>query len=409
MQAFSEAVRAVYDAALVPENWPGALSRIGELFDAEGAVVIFYSRDGGTDFIYSEGLRDAVRLYQEESWWERDLHAQRAQAAHLTVGDVFDDFSVATPQEIATHPIFVDFFERVGFGWLMSCVVLPDRDRLVALSVPRAKAGGAFTEEERQRLALVGRHVEQALRLSLRLADIEATATALRAALDRIDVGILLLDAQHRLVFANTCGQSQLAELFDLADGRPRPRSESERLRFEALLAAAGSAEPEKGPPRSCMLTGADGRRAALWALPVTEAGQLRFGVHDPASTLLLMAPVDRDHMIDPVVLRDLFDLTLGEARLAALIGAGFEVRGAARRLGIAEGTVRTVLKRVFRKLGVNRQAELVLQLARMAGVTVAGQTSTSTSGTDAGPRPRQLTARQLLARQGAPAKSPKG
>lgn len=400
MQAFSEAVRAVYDAALAPDTWPAALAKIGALFGAEGAVVIFYRADADTDFIHSEGLADAVRLYLDEGWWDKDLHAQRAQAAHLTVGDVFDDLSVATPQEIASHPIYVDFFARVGFGWLMSCVVLPDRDRLVALSVPRAQEKGAFTNEEKARLALVGRHVEQSLRLSLRIAALEASESTLRAALDRIEVGILLLDAQDRLVFANAAGEAQLDNLFQLADGRPAPREEAERRRFADVIAAAAPGDPHRTPPQSCMLTGADGKRTALWALPVSEAGQVRFGLSGTAATMLLTAAVDRDHVIDPVLLRDLFDLTLGEARLAALIGSGLEVRNAAQRLGIAEGTVRTVLKRVFRKLGVSRQAELVHQFSGMAGVTDARLAAPPRTGA----RPRRPGGRRAL-----PRSSPEG
>lgn len=58
--------------------------------------------------------------------------------------------------------------------------------------------------------------------------------------------------------------------------------------------------------------------------------------------------------------------LPLGEARVAALVGAGLSLAEAAQRLGIAEGTARVVLKRVFSKVGVSRQNELTALLSRM-------------------------------------------
>ena len=99
----------------------------------------------------------------------------------------------------------------------------------------------------------------------------------------------------------------------------------------------------------------------------MTDAARGLLTVRDSATTLLFATPVERRDMIDPAVIRDIFDLSPGEARLAALVGGGMEIRDVAGRLGITEGTARIVLKRVFRKLGINRQAQLVLQLSQLA------------------------------------------
>jgi DNA-binding CsgD family transcriptional regulator len=58
--------------------------------------------------------------------------------------------------------------------------------------------------------------------------------------------------------------------------------------------------------------------------------------------------------------------LTLGEARVASLVGSGLPPRKAAERLGIAEETARNVLKRVFEKLDISRQSELAALLGRL-------------------------------------------
>ncbi len=52
---------------------------------------------------------------------------------------------------------------------------------------------------------------------------------------------------------------------------------------------------------------------------------------------------------------------------MAALVGTGTPPREASERLGVTENTVRQTLEAVFAKTGVNRQAELVLLLLRMA------------------------------------------
>ena len=58
--------------------------------------------------------------------------------------------------------------------------------------------------------------------------------------------------------------------------------------------------------------------------------------------------------------------MTLGEARVASLVGAGVPPREAAEKLGISEETARTVLKRVFAKTGISRQSELAGLLTRL-------------------------------------------
>lgn len=365
-------IHAIYGAALNPENWPAVLSRIGALFDAEGAVILFYSGRTQVDFIHCQELEDAVSVYLAEEWWKRDIHAQRLSERQVGGSDVFNDAALVTEQEIKNLPIYVDFFSRVGFGWLMSGIMLPNLDMLVVLSLPRAKEKGPYTKAEMETLRSLNRHVEQSLRISLRISNLESTHVALLAGLDRIEAGIYAIDAEGRLLFANTAGKKQLSNFFNVVDGRIGVSVEPGRSRFARLLEACLPVCDSDLPPQPCVLTGEDQQRIAVWAIPVTEAGQQRIGSWGTVHSLLLTVPVGsvgRKHEIDPSILRGIFDLTVGEARLASLIGGGMRVSAAAEKLGIAEGTARVVLKRVFDKLGVNRQAELVLQLSALGGM----------------------------------------
>lgn len=60
--------------------------------------------------------------------------------------------------------------------------------------------------------------------------------------------------------------------------------------------------------------------------------------------------------------------LTVRETRMLMLIVEGYDPSGAARRLGVARSTARTHLQRVFEKIGVTRQGELVSFVARFVG-----------------------------------------
>jgi DNA-binding CsgD family transcriptional regulator len=85
------------------------------------------------------------------------------------------------------------------------------------------------------------------------------------------------------------------------------------------------------------------------------------------ARAIVLAIDSDADRPADPAVVRDVLGLTLGEARVAALVGSGRSPRAAAEQLGLTEETTRTALKRVFAKTGVSRQSELASLLAKLA------------------------------------------
>jgi DNA-binding CsgD family transcriptional regulator len=86
------------------------------------------------------------------------------------------------------------------------------------------------------------------------------------------------------------------------------------------------------------------------------------------ARAIVIVTPVVPRDVPAAKVIQGLFDLTPGEAKIAALIGSGEQPRETAVKLGIAEETARSVLKRVFSKTGVRRQAELV---ALLGGVSL--------------------------------------
>jgi DNA-binding CsgD family transcriptional regulator len=63
--------------------------------------------------------------------------------------------------------------------------------------------------------------------------------------------------------------------------------------------------------------------------------------------------------------LRDEYDLTPTETRVALHLADGGTVATCARAMGLAESTVRTHLKSVFAKTGISRQAQLPRLLSR--------------------------------------------
>jgi DNA-binding CsgD family transcriptional regulator len=216
-------------------------------------------------------------------------------------------------------------------------------------------------------LTQLGRHAEQALRLSIRLLDAEMTNVRLGEALARIGIGVLALDSVGRVVFANPEGE-RLLEPYMNADRRLRLDSVADQAPSDRLgKLLCGRAEDVLAPPKPILLRCSGGQRPlVVYLLPMTEAVSPVEEFLTRTRLIVLAIDSGAGDPIDPAVVREVLGVTLGEARIAALVGTGLPPRDAAARLGISEETARTTLKRVFAKTGVSRQSELAALLTRL-------------------------------------------
>ena len=110
----------------------------------------------------------------------------------------------------------------------------------------------------------------------------------------------------------------------------------------------------------SSSVLAADGHTPLIFHLfPMEGSFGSTFGI-------LVVTTLDARDVPSTNLVERLFALAPAEARVAALIGSGLSPRQAAEKLGISEGTVRTVLKHVFTKVGVSRQSELAVLLTKL-------------------------------------------
>lgn len=368
---FVEAVEAIYGAAPTPEQWPVALQAIADLFGDVGAHLIYQREDEAYGTICSPGLEAAGRDYEAGEWWRHDVRFSRSlECGALARSDTISDRDIATPEEMKRLPFYTQFLRSHGLGWFGAVGISPDPRVGVALAVQRAADRGPWSEAELETLGRLGRHVENALRLGIRLINAEVSQHALADALTRLGVGVFLLSSDGRVLFANPAGQVLAGDGLLVSGGRLTAHAEGPRETLRSRIAEAALGEGLLlDAPRPVIVQ--DRQRdgfLAVHVIPVraAEGGVVEALLADVAA-IAVVTSSQADAPADPALVRDLFGLTLAEARLTALVGVGLAPREAGERLGITEETARTTLKRVFQKTGVTRQSELSALLARMA------------------------------------------
>jgi DNA-binding CsgD family transcriptional regulator len=173
--------------------------------------------------------------------------------------------------------------------------------------------------------------------------------------------GVILSTPDGRVVHANQLARHLLARHQPLGVGTDGRLTASEppasrRLR-DAIRAVASGATPR-----------------AVWRAGLTQ-GPLQPvvvrpqpGTGDGGEPLAVIFVADPRSLPRESTLQELHGLTPAEARVALEMLQGHAIAQAARRLGTSPNTVKTQLQRVFEKLQVSRQTELVRLLMDPVG-----------------------------------------
>jgi DNA-binding CsgD family transcriptional regulator len=365
--SFVAAVEAIYAAAPEPSFWPQALQAMADAFGDVGALLLYRRDDGSFGYIVSPTL-DALLNDYGRGFTGPDLRVVRGRERGIFISrDVVTDRHLASAEEMDRHPYY-QWLATHRLKYHVAGAVSPDPTIEVAIAVQRAIDREPYTEREIEAMARLCRHAESALRLSIRLFDAEMANLGLADALSRMAMGVFVVDEQRRIMFSNAAGKACLGDGLQIIGGRLTAVPRSDQDLHDAIAAASDAATDVIKPPRPIRIRRSEQEQPlTVYVVPVRssrDAVTAQFLTR--ARAIVLVVDALPGGPPDPALIRDLLGLTLGEARVAALVGTGQAPREAAEKLGIAEETARTTLKRVFAKVGVSRQSELTALLTKL-------------------------------------------
>jgi DNA-binding CsgD family transcriptional regulator/PAS domain-containing protein len=362
-----QAIEAIYDAAPDPSRWPDTLQRIADAFEDVGAIMV-YSRDDGLFGAFSSPSLAAMVEDAHKNFAGNDLRSLRGRERGVFLErDAVTDRHVVSDEEIFTHP-FYHMMARHGLRYFAGVPMSPDPRVDMAVAVQRSIDKEPYSDVELKMLTEIGRHAEKSLRLSVRLLDAERAGAGLRDAFGRLDIGVFALDTIARVVFCNDVAARMIGEGILISENRFRvaPTANRDEIEGEIENVLRGQADFAHRPRPLLVDREESTRPLVLYVLPVKRLDPIFGDFLTHTRALILAIDPQTNEPPDATVVRDVLNLTLGEARVAALVGFGLSPRDAAARLGIAEESARTTLKRVFSKVGVSRQTELSALLGRL-------------------------------------------
>ena len=355
-------IAGLYDAALQPGLWPGWQASAARVLGSHTALAAMQdTRTGEVDLLGMHNFNpQAVALYGGD-YHKHDLWAQRALARPMTALRSAD---LCSDEEFARSEIYNELGKPYNDGaFHFVGAVLQVEGHVGSFGFQNPRAAGPFQKRHAEAVQLLVPHLARAMRMRIRLRQAEADRATTLSVLDTVAHGVALVTREARLVHANQAAWALLGKkdgvsldakgLF--AAAKPGETAALRRLIDECTVPAGGG-----GVAR---LTRPSGKRPfEVLVAPLGARGRDDTS-HRAVAMVFLRDPEAKPRPV-PALLRELYRLTPGEARLAADLLADRSLLEIAEARRLSRETLRTQLKALFLKTGTNRQSELIGFLA---------------------------------------------
>lgn len=358
--AMSSLLDATYAAATEPNHWRRLIDELSYWFGGPCFLYLRPPQDAGQTRLLAANL-DPHFVVSHNAYYNSInslvLSRPEARARALPVMTVEE----AVPQEeLQRGEFFADWMAPQDLQHGVRVQITPRGEQGLMLGVLRSSKIGMVTSDETELLRHLVPHLQRAVTIASRLGALEAKADTSLDALERLGLGVVIVDAERRVSFMNARAE-RLAQARDpivVRNGRLSLFGRSLDVRLQQAIAeATGGARP--GGAR----VGASLRLQSSETISINVAplalDSLAIVGSSPLALILIGDPGQQGTPSERA-LREAYDLTPAEARLTRALVSGDTLHAYAEKSGLSMSTLRTHLKGVFAKTGDDRQSGLV-------------------------------------------------
>lgn len=367
-------VLSIYDVALGREDWPSVLQKISAVSGGHSGILrLVDCRQAAISFVTAYGYDPS----QLENYRNHFIHIDpyRDHLAAASTGTLLQSDQVA-PLPTRQQTAYFNDYERLDDRYhALGSPLGRERDFLLYLGLSRGKRAGPYDEATLDFIRSLLPHMLRTVQLQRLIGEGADAQRLSEAALDRLRIGVVLMDAFQYVRFANTAAL-EFADTFGIGIGKhgfklPSPRFND---RLQSLIQGALTANiPENLRPGGDLTYTRPGIGALqLRVFPLLSRDEPGLAGQRVQAAIFLVRP-GPPHL-DAGQLAAQFGLTAAESRLAVRLAEGRTIAEAAKMAGISMATARTHLRNIFAKTATSRQSELtLLLLTSLAGISTDG------------------------------------
>ena len=364
--AISELIGLIYDAAGDAARWPAFLEKFGQVVNAPANNIFVQDlHSHGFNLAADDGMDASYQRAYADYYKAKNVYLIRGNHL-LRTGKIYPS-QILCPDTVALRSEFYNDWiapQKQRHGMLG--VIYRRRSLASMIGAIRLRGASPFGEEEVSLLEILMPHLQRAVTLRRRIADLEKQKTAATDALDRWSLGVILLDAQGRVLLMN-CRAEEIVRQRDgltvepegLRAGLADQTAMLRRLIRGAIQTICGNRAGIHTPGGALAISRPSLKRPLnILVTPMTRNPHLF--MQAGAAAIVFVSDPEATEEADDDALRRLFGLSRAEANVASLLMQGKEVKQVSEELHVSLATTRTHLRSIFDKTGTRRQAELI-------------------------------------------------
>jgi DNA-binding CsgD family transcriptional regulator/PAS domain-containing protein len=361
-----EIIGLIYRGPLEVSPWKSFLKVLRERTDCDfAAITVRPGRLGASPlFLTNAGAHideaDGRRIAVENG---RLGHLDPLARALTKPGDIFT-LDEVTPWEAYTE---TEFYKKViqpyGIRHQLGMFFSEPSGWKCNVGLMNLDGHAPFGEAEKAFFLSFLPHLQTALELYARLKRGESEKRIFEETLDRLTIGAFILDGAGRVIDTNSVGRAILRGNSGVSvnAGKLTLARSDETAQLSRLIRQAIEHREKRTPETfvdAISVTGAEG--ASLGVLVRAASATDPFESDFSPQVIVYIGDSAHQSLAPERFVARLFGLTPTEALLATLLSNGLTLTEAAAKLDVTENTVRSYAKKIFAKVGVSRQTELV-------------------------------------------------
>lgn len=351
-------------AGLGEASWTDALSELAAVTGSMGGELIGLGAHAAVPFNWMSGLPlEAASEFVAVGAGDPSVNSRVRVGMAAPELAVLDESAFTSAQDARRFPAYGEWLRRYDLSFGCLSPLLRQDGLLVGMALMRTAGQGNVTDGQKAAVAAIAPHVRAAVLVRMAIGhQVLSLAEPLLEALAR---AVIVCDRHGRILSRSTGADDALTAQSAIVaiKGYISGAREHEDKGLKAAIAAAASEQGLAPPPRPVILRDREGRNPVVVEVTAGPAAyQFR---HGSCALLALPHPLRQQARIAELA-TDLFRLTHREADIAARLASGQGPQSIAGTTGVAIGTIRTHIRRIFEKCEVRSLSELSALLSRL-------------------------------------------
>lgn len=346
----------IYESTINPEYWDRALEKVCNLSNARSAGIYIRDRRNNSSRTFCQvGMPEFTKALYSNGLGRLDPGF--AVLEKLSVGENCVIVNLQKPE--TKFKDFIHLVMRPMGIHHISCICVFNDDELVGgIGLHRGKNTPPFEEDILTALGVIAPHFARAIRIKKEFDRLRFDKNVLQEGYSKLNVGMIVVDEFARPRYMNpmaeklvkshpaiSYGQDKRIKAFSQEQTLQLHKRVLECIEGNPSYSQMGLRHPEVDHPLVLMVT------------PITNEV---WDENEQGAIIFVNDPSDEKNLFSIQTLTEVYLLSQAEARVAMALLNGLTAEQIATQFNRSINTVKTQIKRVYAKTGVNREADLV-------------------------------------------------